>query len=221
MSPKTTFSMNSPADSRTARFSQRGQQGFSLVELMAVLVISGVLVAFALPNLRDPLAGTRVSGAANLLVASLDTARSESLTKNTIVAICRSSDPMAAAPACDTTATAIVPSSDWSTGWLVFAKAETDTTASPYSAATDTLIQRVVPISGKSSGDRTRLNANPALGLIAMGPQGTRVNAAATEPVFTVEYRSDAEPVNPAAARCVRVNLMGRADSTAMTGTSC
>jgi prepilin-type N-terminal cleavage/methylation domain-containing protein len=197
------------------------QGGFSLVELMAVLVIGGVLVAFALPNFRDPLASTRVAGAANLFVASLDTARSESLTKNAIVAVCRSSDPMAAAPSCDSTPTATVPASDWSTGWLVFAKDPKETTASAYAPATDTLIQRVVPISGQSTGDRTRLNASPALGLIAMGPQGTRVNAAATEPVFTVEYRSDTEPVNAGAARCIRVNLMGRPDNSVMTGTSC
>ncbi len=215
---------------------RRSSSGFSLVEIMAVLVISGVLIAVALPNFKDPLASTRVNGTANLLVGSLDTLRSEAMTKNVTVVMCRSSDPMAAVPVCDSLSTASTPGNDWATGWLIFAKdantspaagaAATITPApsagSPYSAATDVLIQRVMPTAGQTLvGDRTRVVVNPPLGLIAIGPQGTRVGAAGIAPTFTVEYRSDSEAVNPGAARCVNVNLMGRPELVNMTGTTC
>jgi prepilin-type N-terminal cleavage/methylation domain-containing protein len=217
---------------------RRDQSGFSLIELMAVLVIAGVLIAFALPNFRDPLAGTRVAGAVNLFLASIDTARNEAMTKNAVVVVCRSSDPMATDPSCDTTATPVVPSNDWATGWLVYSRGTLAspvasgapvvtpilnpmTTVQKYDRTTDTLIQRVVPTSGQSDGDRTRLAADTIIGLIGFGPQGTRLEAGGVEPIFAVDYRSDANPLTASIAKCIRVNLIGRPEISSPSGASC
>jgi type IV fimbrial biogenesis protein FimT len=195
--------------------------GFSLIELMVVLAITGVMLAIATPSFREPLSRAQASGAANLLLSSIDTARSESMAKNTLVIVCRSADPLSTTPTCSNAASAFAPGSDWASGWLIYSKPVTETNPSAYSPATDTLIQRAVPSSSQSTGARTRLSPSPTIGLIAMGPQGTRVNAGGFEPVFTIEYRSDAEAVSPSSARCLKVNLLGRPELSSMSGASC
>ncbi len=224
MNPNTFTFKQSTGQIQSRRHSGRGlatARGFSLVELMVVIAVMGVMLAIATPSLREPLSRAQASGAANLLLSSIDTARSESMAKNTIVVICRSADPFSTTPTCSNAATAFAPGTDWASGWLIYAKPVSETNPSAYSPATDTLIQRAVPSSSQSTGARTRLNPSPTLGSIAMSPQGTRVNAGGSEPVFTIEFRSDAESVSPSSARCLKVNLLGRPELTSMSGTSC
>jgi prepilin-type N-terminal cleavage/methylation domain-containing protein len=51
------------------------QYGFSLVELMMVLIVFGLLVAIAIPTLGTYQRSARLAGAANTLVADLHQAR--------------------------------------------------------------------------------------------------------------------------------------------------
>jgi type IV fimbrial biogenesis protein FimT len=75
--------------------------GFSVIELMIVMVMVGVMAAIAAPNLRDLVVRMRVKGAANELHSSLTLARSEAIKRNAIVQV--------------------VPNiaTDWSKGWSV------------------------------------------------------------------------------------------------------
>ena len=58
------------------------QRGFTLVELMTVIVIAGVLATLALPTFRDMLERRRLEGQTNELVTDLQYAQSEAVARN-------------------------------------------------------------------------------------------------------------------------------------------
>lgn len=58
------------------------QRGFTMVELMTVIVIAGVLATLALPSVRDMLERRRLEGQANELVTDLQYAKSEAVARN-------------------------------------------------------------------------------------------------------------------------------------------
>lgn len=108
---------------KTRRMSQ--QAGFSLVELVITLVIAGVLVAFAAPNMGIFLRNSARTTILNEMVAGIQFARSEAVKNNQRVMLCpvdvddqanNGASPFnSAAPggSCLTTG-------DYSTGWVVF-----------------------------------------------------------------------------------------------------
>lgn len=61
--------------------------GFTIVELMVVLVIAGVLVVLALPSFNETLARRRLQGQANELVTDLAYAKTEAVQRNQNVAL--------------------------------------------------------------------------------------------------------------------------------------
>jgi type IV fimbrial biogenesis protein FimT len=62
--------------------SQRHQAGFTIIELMTVMLIAGVLVVLALPSFNETLARRRLEGQANELVTDLSYAKSEAVQRN-------------------------------------------------------------------------------------------------------------------------------------------
>jgi type IV fimbrial biogenesis protein FimT len=63
------------------------QRGFTVIELMTVVVIAGVLLTIALPSFNDMLARRRLEGQANELVTDLSYAKSEAVQRNRNVAV--------------------------------------------------------------------------------------------------------------------------------------
>jgi len=82
--------------------------GFTLMELMIVLVIVGILVSVGIPTFSDATLGSRLGSTANNLVSSLYLARSEAIKRNTTVRVCPSTD-----------GTSCASSADWEGGWIV------------------------------------------------------------------------------------------------------
>jgi len=103
--------------------------GFSLLELMIAIAILGILLALAQPGFVSVLNANRLTGTANELLTTMQVARSEAVKRNARVVVCRSDNPDAATPACNTGA------GNWS-GWISFVD---DGGATPANARNNTL----------------------------------------------------------------------------------
>ena len=94
-------------------------RGFTLIELMLVVVLAGVMLGIGIPSFRDFIASQRVKTAAGEYASALVEARSEAIKRNTNV-----------------TVTAVAAgASGWQSGWTVAAGATTLSTQLAYPSA--------------------------------------------------------------------------------------
>jgi type IV fimbrial biogenesis protein FimT len=111
-------------------------RGYTMVELMFTVAITGVVTALAVPNFRDFVQNNRAAEEANALVGALAVARSEAVTRGIPVSVCSSTDGIDCGG-----------SDDWTTGWIVFTDANAplgDVTGAVAPAIPDTVL-RVMP----------------------------------------------------------------------------
>lgn len=80
--------------------------GFTLIELMVVIAIAGIISVIALPTYRDMIKNNCLTSNVNMLVSSIQQARSEAIKRRTDVTI--SANP------------------DWSSGWQVTIQEDRD-----------------------------------------------------------------------------------------------
>ena len=86
----------------------RSARGFTLVELMIVLLILAVILVFAVPAFQQVRLATRLTNYANDLVGSIYLARGEAIKRNNQVRLCATSD-----------GTTCATSGGWQQGWIV------------------------------------------------------------------------------------------------------
>ncbi|HEU4517761.1 MAG TPA: GspH/FimT family pseudopilin [Steroidobacteraceae bacterium] len=92
---------------------KRAPKGFTLLELMVVLAIAGVLMAVGIPAMGDFIRNSRITAAANDVMAALHFTRSEAIKRRDPVTLCTSASAVTDAnPTCA--------ASDLLTGWIVF-----------------------------------------------------------------------------------------------------
>ncbi|MCP4472031.1 MAG: prepilin-type N-terminal cleavage/methylation domain-containing protein [Gammaproteobacteria bacterium] len=91
-------------------------RGFTLLELIIIIAILGLTMAFAAPGLSTMIKNNRISGNANDFVAALQFAKTEAASRINPVTLCKSN------PA----GTACVAGGDWQQGWIVFSDANGD-----------------------------------------------------------------------------------------------
>ena len=89
------------------------ERGFTLVELLVVLVVGTILLTIAIPGYAILVNAGRLTGVTNDLVTALHLARSEAIKRGIRVTICKSASVMDPTPTCD-------PAANWQQGWLIF-----------------------------------------------------------------------------------------------------
>jgi type IV fimbrial biogenesis protein FimT len=96
----------------------KGQRGFTIVELMVVILIIAVLAGIAVPTFRQYTRSSRVTATQNDLITALSFARSEALKRSIAVSVC---------PSADGTSCSGSAATGWLSGWIAF----TDNTGAP------------------------------------------------------------------------------------------
>lgn len=91
---------------------QSRSRGFTLMELMLVLVLAGIILAIGAPSFGEFRRSHRMAGIANDFLVAVQTARSEAIKRQTPVALCPSANPEAEEPTCSGTPAF--------TGWIAF-----------------------------------------------------------------------------------------------------
>lgn len=89
--------------------------GFTLLELLTLLLLLGIVTAVAVPAWQRLMADNHLTVATNTLVMSLQRARSEAIKRNSVVFVCAGHSRNACAE-----------SADWNDGWIVTADGDED-----------------------------------------------------------------------------------------------
>jgi type IV fimbrial biogenesis protein FimT len=118
MSENTRLATPMAAGSNGPEVPSRLQAGFTIIELMIVMVIMAVLATLVAPSFLGLIASSNVSRAVNGFVSDSRFARGEGMRRGKSVTICRTSTPSAASPACS--AGDGVGVGGWREGWVVF-----------------------------------------------------------------------------------------------------
>ena len=160
--------------------SPRLQSAFTMIELMIVLSILIILLAFAIPSFTASIVNNRLTTIANELVASLSYARSEAIRRGQHVAVRKTG-------------------TYWEDGWQVFVDVDRATTATKniFNAGTDVQISVVSPL----PETYTLRGNNNFENFIRYQPDGTSNNFGS----FAVCQNG-----NITGAKLVIVNVLGR-----------
>lgn len=87
----------------------RASGGFTLIELIVTIAISGILISLVAPSFASAFLSNRLAAFSNSFAASAQLARSEAVKRNSPVTICRS-----------TNGTSCVTTGSFQQGWIVF-----------------------------------------------------------------------------------------------------
>ena len=185
-------------------------RGYTLLEVLVVMMIIGIAAAWAVPSLTRLLNSSKVAANLDQLASGFELARSEALARNTLVLVCRSGNPGAATPSCSNAAVAGIAADDWASGWLIYALAQGNETVAAFNSANDTLLRRFQPEGVRPAGDRVLIKSNPAPAAIVFAGSGLRFAAGGQVPIFTLDHRDPSTSTASDLARCLRLSVSGR-----------
>lgn len=145
------------------------QRGFTIAELIIVVIIAAVLAAIAAPNMSEFVKNNSRATRINTMVTALNFARGQAVTRNARVSLCKS----AAGAVCDAIGTG-----DFATGWMVF----TDGGARGTVDGTDTVLRVFQPDMGNFAS-LVGLKDAPAVAIAGLTYENTGLGADINPPV--------------------------------------
>jgi len=180
--------MNAPPSSHVR------QAGFTIIELMTVVIIVGILAAIAVPSFTEAVTRNRIISQNNELIASFSYARLEGIRRNQITGVC----------ALDSAETGCA-ADDWSRGWLVWVDTDRN---NAFTTADEVL--RINQLSSNDSLTGTDLN-------ITFGARGTRQLPAAGAAAPTLVLQPNACATAKNNIKTLTINSTGSTTSVEST----
>ena len=173
----------------------RTQAGFTLYELLITVLIVGVVLTFAVPNMQDFAQNSRMTSTANDMHAAFHLARSESSRAKSNITICPSNDGATC-------------SGTWKDGYIVFVDDDGDLVVD---AGTDTVLRQ----HGALPDDMTLKIANSgtyfSFSSTGLGRPGVGGNTAVSQIVMCDPRGNITAAGGSSAARLFVVTPLGRA----------
>jgi type IV fimbrial biogenesis protein FimT len=171
--------------------------GFTMTEMVVVMVIVGILTAIAVPSFKYITNSNRLSGQLNGLLGDMQYARSESVKEGLPITVCASTDQLQCSA-----------SSNWSTGWIIFADNNGNQTV-------DGLDNILRVQSALTSG--STMNADNNFKAVTFNREGF----AKTGAPATVTLTLHAPLPSPASTRCLLVTSFGMVSTVKYTTGVC
>ena len=94
---------------------KRRDAGFTMTELIVVMIIIGILAAIGAPTFKYVTASNRIASEINGLLGDMQFARSEAVKEGQTVTVCASSNSTSSTPTCTGGG-----GGAWQNGWIVF-----------------------------------------------------------------------------------------------------
>lgn len=168
--------------------------GFTLVELMITLSVAAILLSIAVPSLATFIQNNRITSATNLVVANLQYARSEAISKGLAVNLAKSSST----------------AKDLSQGWTIYTDVGSNAGNSAFSSSDgDTLLKS---FEGYGNSDISINTDNTGNNWIAFNNRGLLAEGAGTSVSIAV---CDSRGVSE--GRLITVSPTGRSQITRST----
>jgi type IV fimbrial biogenesis protein FimT len=169
------------------------QAGFTIIEMMVTVVVASVLMAVAVPSMRNIIIGNRLTAQTNTLVATLQLARSEAIKRAT---------PISVAPLGSSSS-----ATDWNVkGWQVFIDADGDGVLD----SGEVVLSQTAATSADATYPKVTVSTSP-LTYRANGSAST----ALTAKVCNTLYKSTKNE------RQVSVTVVGTVQTTETTNSAC
>ena len=135
-----------PMGSHQLTRSYNRSQGFTLIELLVTLAILAIIAVIAAPSLQNFVLNNRIRSQAAALTSSLIFARTEAITRGTLVVAC-------ARPA--TNDSCECGGKKWEDGWILFVDKNNDIYGDP-----ECVIDELLEVHGELDGSKTTLRGD-------------------------------------------------------------
>ena len=180
--------------------------GFTLVELLVAIAVVGVIAAAAGPSMSSLIRNNALGSSTNKFLSAINYARSEAITRNAPITLCRRSNT----DICTTTG-------DWENGWIIFADANLngviDTGEDPIRYFDELNTGQTLIDDISSSANRVNFFTYLADGRILSGDPNSNFPATGTVSMYLC-----AKGANPSGdtdkSRTLTFNVIGRATAS-------